>query len=486
MVTDQKEIQVNSNDSLNDEQRLQYEDTKQDLPSIYDIHTKFKKNVILFIVSGLGFLSNFDELVYIPALSMVIQDLHTTETLGLSTITVYVLGSCFGGLIWGMLSDCYGRRSIMLLALCGFILSVAGSYFSSNIHIFLVARVLQGAFICVTTTVGQATIADIYQPNERGRAIAFFYAFYFMASIVGPIIGGPLSYHFGWRSTFIVVEILTIVLFILYVLFVPETQQYIIVCNCHKMGTKLLEYDLLLKPKLQNPCLALRYLKETTILLYIFVLAIGHMSMNVAQLSLSIQVSKAPYHYKSNVIGMLYLPLAIAKFLGSIIGGILSDYAAIRYMATLRIDEGHVVPALLFSVLTPIGLIIYGWSFQYGMHVSLPLIGLTICSFGQTGTRPGIYSFYTIKYQQYSASVIAANNFVQLLLTSIMLAFTAITVESIGNGLYFTTIAMGNILATTVPVIIISRKIRLSSNICEKMPGQSTPLISTDAKQYHE
>ncbi|CAF1000888.1 unnamed protein product [Adineta steineri] len=402
MVIDQKQTQVNNSNILND--------TKQDLLTVYDIYTKFKKNIILFIVSGLGFLSNFNELVYVPALPMIVQDLHTTETLGLLTVSVYVLGSCFGGLIWGMLSDYYGRRSIMLLGLCGFLLSVGGSYFLSNIYIFLVFRVLQGVFICVPLIVGQATIADIYQPNQRGRAIAFFYAFYCTGSIVGPIIGGQLSYHF----------------------------------------------------------------------------ALGYMSMNVAHVYFSTELSKAPYDYKSNIMGILYLPGSIAEFSGSIIGGILSDYAAVRYMETLGIDEGHVVPALLFSVLTPIGLIVYGWSFQYGVHVSLPVMGSVICYFGQTGTRPGIYSFYTIKYQQHSASVIAANNFVQLLLTSIMLTFTAIIVESIGNGLYFTTMAVGNILATIVPAIIISRKIRLSSDICEKIPSQSTPLISTDATQYHE
>ncbi|CAF1276991.1 unnamed protein product [Adineta steineri] len=486
IVSDQKQTQVNSSDIFNEEERLQYKDPKQDLPTVYDIHTKFKKNIILLIVTGLGFLANFDDLIYVPTLPAVAKDLHTTETLGLLTTSVYVLGNSFGGLIWGVLSDCYGRRSIMLLGLCGFALSVASSYFSPNIHIFLVSRILQGAFICVTLIVGQATIADIYPPNERGRAIAFFYAFYFTGSIVGPIIGGPLSYHFGWRSTFVVVEILTIVLFILYVLFVPETHQYIIVSKYHDMGTKLLEYDLLVKPKLQNPCSTLAYLKETTILPYVFVLGIGYMSMNVAHIFFPIELSKVPYDYKPDLIGMLYVPISIAAFSGSIIGGILSDYAAVRYKTTLRIDEGHVVPALLFSILTPIGLIIYGWSCQYGMHVSLPVIGIVIFTFGQTATRPGIYSFYTIKYQQHSANIVAANNFVQLLLTSIMLTSTAIIVESIGNGLYFTTMAVGNILATIVPAMIISRKIRLLSDICENMPSQSTPLMSTDARQYDE
>ncbi|CAF1246348.1 unnamed protein product [Adineta steineri] len=476
MVSDQKQMQVNSSNILND--------TKQNLPTIYDTYTKFKKNLILLIISGLGFLSSLDELIYVPTLSTVVQDLHTTDTLGLLTISVYVLGNSFGGLIWGVLSDCYGRRSVMLLALSGFLLSVVGSYFSPNIHIFLVSRILQGAFICVAQIVGQATIPDIYPPNERGRAIAFFYAFYFVGVLVGPIIGGPLSYRFGWRSTFIVVEILAIVLFILYVLFVPETHQYIIVCKYHKKGTTLLEYDLLVKPKLHNPCLIFTHLKETTILPYVFLLAIGYMSLNAADVYFSIELSKAPYDYKPNIIGILHLPISIAAFSGSIIGGILSDYTAVRYTTTLKIDEGHVVPALLFSILTPIGLVIYGWSCQYGIHVSLPVIGLILCTLGQTGTRPGIYSFYTIKYQQCSANVIAANNFVQLLLTSFMLTFTAIIVDSIGNGPFFTTMAVGNILATIVPAMIISRKIRLSSNICEKMPSQSTPLISTDAKQY--
>ncbi|CAF3689739.1 unnamed protein product, partial [Adineta steineri] len=342
MVSDQKQMQVNSSNILNG--------SKQNLPTIYDTYTKFKKNSILLIISSLGFLANFDELVYLPALHMVVQDLHTTDTLGLLTTSVYVLGNSFGGLIWGVLSDCYGRKSVMLLGLCGFVLSVASSYFSPNIHIFLVSRILQGAFICVALIVGQATIADIYPPNERGRAIAFFYAFYFMATLVGPIIGGPLSYRFGWRSTFIVVEILTIVLFILYVLLVPETHQYIIICKYHKTGTKLLEYDLLVKPKLQNPCSTLAYLKETTILPYVFLLAIGYMSMNVAQTFASIELSKVPYDYKPDLIGMLYIPISIAAFSGSIIGGILSDYTAVRYTTTLKIDEGHVVPALLFCI----------------------------------------------------------------------------------------------------------------------------------------
>ncbi|CAF0983723.1 unnamed protein product [Adineta steineri] len=480
--SDQEQIQVNSSDSLSDEESLHDTDSKQDLPTVYDTYTKFKKYTILLIIIGLGFLSTFDKLIFVPALPTVIQDLHSTETLGLLTITVYMLGSCFCGLIWGVLSDCYGRRSIILLALSGFLLSVAGSYFSSNIYIFLVSRVLQGAFICVAQILGPATIADIYQPNERARAISLFYAFHFVGSLVGPTIGGPLSYHYGWRSTFIVVEILAIVLFILYIFFVPETHQYIVVCKYHETGTKLLEYDLLVKPTLQNPCLALTYLKETTMLPYVILLALGYMSMNIAQLFFPIQLSKAPYNYKSDIIGILYLPLAIVKCSGSIIGGILSDYAAVRYMETSRIHEGHVVPALLFSVLTPIGLIIYGWSFQYGMHIALPVIGLIICLFGQTTTRPGIYSFYTIKYQHCLASVIAANNFVQLLLTTIMLTFTAIIVESIGNGLYFTIIAVANILTTIVPAIIILRKIRLS-HISDKISSQSIPLISTDDEQ---
>ncbi|CAF1171900.1 unnamed protein product [Adineta steineri] len=483
MVTDQKQIQVNNSDNLNDEERLRDENSKQDLSTVYDTYTTCNKNIILFIVVGLGFLSTFDKLIFVPALATVVQDLHTTETAGLLTTTAYMFGSCFCGLIWGVLSDYYGRRSIMIFALSGFLLSVATSYFSTNLNIFLVSRVFQGAFVSVAQILGPATIADIYQPSQRARSISLFYAVHFVGSLVGPTIGGPLSYYSGWRSTFILVEILAIFLFILYIVFVPETQQYIVVYKYYKTGTKLLEYDLLVKPELHNPCVALTYLKETTMLPYVFLLALGYMSMNTSQLFLPIELSKAPYNYTSDIIGILYLPLAIAKFSGSIIGGIASDYAAVKCKDTLKIDEGHVVPALLFSVLTPIGLIMYGWSFEYGIHASLPVIGIVLCAFGQTITRPGIYSFYTIKYQQCLASVIAANNFVQLLFTSIMLTFTAKIVESIGNGPYFTTIAVANIVSTIVPAMIVLRKIRLS-RISEKISNQSTPLISTDARQY--
>ncbi|CAF1542411.1 unnamed protein product [Didymodactylos carnosus] len=418
-------------------------DTQMSYLSIYDTYTKLKKTVILVIISFMGFLATFDEAVYLPALPALVIDLHTTESLGLLTISIYLLAISLSGLIWGVLTDYYGRKLITSFALAGFLLAVIGCYFSPNIYLFLVCRILQGCLVSVTLVVGQATIADIYVANERGSATGVFYGFYFSAVLLGPAVGGQLSHHFGWRSTFIVVGLISFFLLISYILFVPETQQYK-VANKYRTehNVTLAESDQLSKPTLTNPCVPLLYLKDSRIIPYVFVLAIGYVSINVGYLLFSTQLAKAPYNYQVNIIGLLYIPVYIAMFIGSIVGAKLADLVAIKYFQTSKIVEGCIVPGLIFSLLTPIGLIIYGWSVQFGANILFLILGQVFYGLGQAATRPGIYSYYTIRYQQNSAAIISANNFVQLSLTSIVLSFSATIVQTIQIGPYFTIMAV--------------------------------------------
>jgi DHA1 family bicyclomycin/chloramphenicol resistance-like MFS transporter len=87
------------------------------------------------VISGLGFLASVDEFVYLPAISAMVDDFKTTQTLGVLTISVYLFAVSLSGLIWGVLSDCYGRKAITSYVIGCFVLSVIGSYFSPNICI---------------------------------------------------------------------------------------------------------------------------------------------------------------------------------------------------------------------------------------------------------------------------------------------------------------------------------------------------------------
>ncbi|CAF1240157.1 unnamed protein product [Rotaria sordida] len=433
--------------------------------SIYDIHTKFKKNLLLVILGLLGSLSVFDEAVYAPALPSLIRDLITTKTLALMSISVYLFGISLSSLIWGMLLDYYGRKWITTFGFVAFILTLVGCYFSSNIYMFIIFRALQGCLISVILAAGQGTIADIYHPDERGTAYGIFFAFYFAAVFPASIIGGKLAENYGWRSVFISVIIISVVMFISYVLVVPETHQYQVICMYqNQKNITLLESEQVSPPKLINPYVPLLYLGDRTVVPYVFVLVSGFVIVNCGVVLFPPDVSKPPYSYREGTIGMLLLPYSIAILLGSVIGGRLSDLVTKKSFQLSTILEVRIVPGLILCILVSIGSIIYGWTIQFHVHVSVLILGQVLYGFGQGASRPGVLSYYTIQYQEHAASINSANNLLQQLTTSIVIALAGKIILVIDNGWFFTVLAICNLLAVIVAAIVIHRKFRLSTN----------------------
>ncbi|CAF1312201.1 unnamed protein product [Didymodactylos carnosus] len=413
-------------------------------------------------------LPSFDEVVYLPALLEMVKDYESTKTLGLLTISIYLFTMSLSSLIWGVLADYYGRKPMVISGFGAFILSSIGCYFSPNIYILLIFRALQGCFISVAVVVGQGTIADIYRPNQRGTPYGIFYAFFFAAGLLAPALGGVVCQQLGWRATFILVTTISFILFISYILIVPETQQYTVICTYQsQQQITLIESDQVSKPTLTNPCAPLSYLIDSTIIPYISVLACSYIAVNCSALLVPTELAESPYSFRPNKIGLLFIPIAAAFLIGSVVGGKLSDLITMKFFQTSKLLEGRMIPGLIFSILISIGLIIYAWAFQYGTYILIPILGQMLAGFGQAASRPGVISYVTVKYQESAASIIAANTFVQQLSTAIVLTFTVQIVQVIHEGAFFTTLALCNVLTTLAAAMIICRKL-ISSRSPEK------------------
>ena len=434
--------------------------------SIYDLHSKYEKTVILLITSFVGFLSLLDELIYIPALPVMTKDFKTTEAMGLLTISLYLFGTSVSGLVWGLLSDCYGRKPITTFGLGCLILSTIGCYLSPNIYALLVCRALQGCLVSVTVVVGQGTIADIYHPNDRGTAYGIFYAVLSFAGLCAPALGGQISYYYGWKSIFLFLTVISSLLFISYVLIIPETQQYKVICTYQRQQKiTLIESDQVSRPEWRNPCSLLLNLSDFTTFSYIAVLVCGSLAANISTAIFALDLGKPPYSYPQNIVGMLFIPGATAYLLGSLIGGKVSDLVSTKQIFSLsQIPDGRIVPGLIFSLLIIVGLTTYGWTITYGTHVVVPIIGQFLIVFGQAATIPGILSYFTIKYQEHSGSISSLTTFLPLFMSSIVLTFTGQIIVVIHNGPFFTTLAVCTLLTTTVAAGIIFRKLTLSKS----------------------
>jgi MFS transporter, DHA1 family, solute carrier family 18 (vesicular amine transporter), member 1/2 len=111
----------------------------------------------------------------------------------------------------GAFSDRLGRKQPMIAALLLLALSTIAFAYAASLPMLFIARILQGAADAMTWIVGFAMIADLYSPDERGRAMGLAMAGSTAGIIIGPVLGGWLYQIGGIRLPFLVVAAMALV-----------------------------------------------------------------------------------------------------------------------------------------------------------------------------------------------------------------------------------------------------------------------------------
>jgi multidrug resistance protein len=135
------------------------------------------------------------------SLGQVDRDLHTSPTITNLSIALYMLSMAIFPLWWSAFSEAFGRRSIYLISFILFVVFGILSAVSKSIAMLVVTRMLSGGAAASVQAVGAGTIADIWEPRERGRAMGIFYLGPLCGPLFAPIIGGALAQRWDWRAT---------------------------------------------------------------------------------------------------------------------------------------------------------------------------------------------------------------------------------------------------------------------------------------------
>jgi EmrB/QacA subfamily drug resistance transporter len=156
------------------------------------------------IVAGIMlamFLSALEQTIVAPALPAIGKSLGGIDDLSW-VVTAYLLAATASIPLFGKLSDIYGRRTILLLAICIFIGGSVVCALAPTIWVLIAARGLQGIGGGGLLPIAQTIIADLLSPRERpvvqGRTSIMFMS----ASILGPVLGGLLTDHLHWSLIF--------------------------------------------------------------------------------------------------------------------------------------------------------------------------------------------------------------------------------------------------------------------------------------------
>jgi len=184
--------------------------------------TNAKKWTILIITSVSTFMATLDGSIVNIALPIMSDHLKVSINSIQWVVTSYLITILILLLVWGKLSDIYGKKYIFS---SGFIIFVAGSLMCSLSHtltVLVIARIVQAVGASAMMSLSQGIVTGTFPPTERGRALGFVGTMVALGSLVGPSLGGVLVHIFGWPSIFIINVPIGIIGSILAFTIIPE------------------------------------------------------------------------------------------------------------------------------------------------------------------------------------------------------------------------------------------------------------------------
>jgi DHA1 family bicyclomycin/chloramphenicol resistance-like MFS transporter len=153
----------------------------------------------------------------------------TARALGVSagsiqlTITLYLIGLAIGQLIYGPISDRFGRRPVLLAGLALFTLAGIATAVAPNAWLLVVARILQSIGACAGLVLGRAIVRDSATQDRAAAQLAMLTLVMSAAPAIAPVLGGYATAWFGWRTAFALLAVVGGVTLLFALLLLPET-----------------------------------------------------------------------------------------------------------------------------------------------------------------------------------------------------------------------------------------------------------------------
>ncbi len=160
-------------------------------------------------LSVLGFLATD---MYLPAFAAIQRDLNTPAAAVSASLSLFLAGFALTQLIWGPLSDRYGRRPVLLSGLAIFALGCLGMLWVQDATTLLILRFVQAAGVCAAAVTWQTMVTDYYPAQRINRIFATIMPLVGLSPALAPLLGSWLLVHFDWRAIFATLFVITILL----------------------------------------------------------------------------------------------------------------------------------------------------------------------------------------------------------------------------------------------------------------------------------
>ncbi|GJD04465.1 major facilitator superfamily transporter [Colletotrichum higginsianum] len=352
-------------------------------------------------ISMLTFVTPLGSSMFAPGIPKIMVEFgETSSTVATFVVSIYVLGFAFGPLIIAPMSEVYGRARLYIWGNIFFTLFTVGVALSQNMAMMMAFRFLMGLAGAVPITIGSGSIADLMPVEMRGRAMSAWALGPLLGPCIGPVAGGYLIKAAGWRWIYWLVVI------------VRRAERLRKETGNQDLRSKL-QADAKMSDTFKHAIvrpLRLLFMTPIVTLMALYVAIVyGILYLLITTFSF---VYKDQYGFDEGTVGLTFLPAGIGMMIGIALFGALTDAIVLRNKARNieHTPEARLSPVIAMpcAVVLPVGLFIYGWTAEKGVHFIVPMLGVVVFSIGLMGVMTCIQNYLLDSYPLYAASVTAA------------------------------------------------------------------------------
>ncbi len=196
--------------------------------------------IVLLVITGLITPLSLD--MYTPAVPHMTEYFDTTASVVNFTLVGYFLFFAVGLLLFGPLSDRYGRRPVLLAGVAGYTAASGLCALAPTIELLIAFRVLQALGAGAMSAVSTAVVKDAFKAEKREAVLSVIQVMFVVGPVLAPVLGALILQVADWRVTFwalAVVGALCIVLAVLFEETLPQRERYCgtVLGSIGKLGT---------------------------------------------------------------------------------------------------------------------------------------------------------------------------------------------------------------------------------------------------------
>ncbi|MGS2741156.1 multidrug effflux MFS transporter [Sinomicrobium sp. M5D2P17] len=186
--------------------------------------TKKQQQVLIVILGFIAALGPFSIDMYLPGFPAIAEDLKTDDAHVSLTLTTFFVGISVGQLIYGPLLDRFGRKKPLLIGLAIYAFAAIGCALSPDIWWLIGMRLILALGGCVGMVAYSAIIRDRFPVDEIAKAFSSILLVMGVAPVLAPTLGGIFTGAFGWRSIFVFLFVIAVILMVVIRFFLEESK----------------------------------------------------------------------------------------------------------------------------------------------------------------------------------------------------------------------------------------------------------------------